>query len=203
MEAILAFLLAFVVSFVGSIPPATINLSVVQLGLDNKTNIAGRLALAAALTEYPYAWLAVKFQDLITSAPMVVENFKLITAIVMITLGALNLWSANKPSRFSEKINNSGFRRGFILGILNPLALPFWIGFTLYFKEQHWIELSTPLALHSYLFGVSLGAFALLLLLAHFAKKIGVKFQHSMWIKKIPGFVMLALGVYAMFQYLL
>jgi threonine/homoserine/homoserine lactone efflux protein len=201
MEALIAFLLAFGFSFIGSIPPATINLSIIQLGLEHKLKIAVKLALAAALVEYPYAWLAVKFESLITSAPVVVDNFQLITAVVMITLGTLNLLSANKPSRLSQKLNNSGFRRGLVLGILNPLAMPFWIGVTAYLESQDWLDVSTNIRLHSYLLGVTLGAFAFLLLAAYLAKRIATQFQQSSWLKNLPGFFMLILGIYALVKY--
>jgi threonine/homoserine/homoserine lactone efflux protein len=203
MSILSAFLISFGFSFVGSIPPATINLSIIQLGLENKLNIAWRFALAAALVEYPYAWLAVKFESMITSSPVVVENFQLITAIVMTTLGVLNLWSASRPSSFTQKFNDSGFRRGLILGLLNPLAMPFWIGVTAYVESQHWIALTDGYRLHAYLLGVSMGGFALLILLAYLAKKIISNFEHSVALKRIPGLVMVILGVYAFVQYLL
>ena len=151
------FFFSFFFSFTGSLAPGTINLSAVQLGLDHKAHVAWRLAFAAAIMEYFYAWLAVKFEHIITSAPVVVKNFELIAATVMLILGTLTIWTASKPSKFSEKFHSSGFRRGLMLGILNPLAMPFWIGVTAYLKSQHWIDLSTNIKLHSYLAGVSLG----------------------------------------------
>ena len=203
MAIIITFLLAFLFSFIGSIPPATINLSIIQLGLEKKMAIAWRFGLAAALVEYPYAWLAIKFQSLITSSPVVVANFKLITAAVMITLGVINLVSANRPSNFSRRFNDSGFRKGLILGLLNPLAIPFWIGVTAYLNSQQWITLSSLLGLHAYLLGVSMGAFFLLILLATIAKKIVSNFEHNALLKRIPGYVMLALGLYALAVYLI
>jgi threonine/homoserine/homoserine lactone efflux protein len=203
MEAFIAFLLAFFFSFIGSIPPATINLTVIQLGLEDKLKIAFRLALAASLMEYPYAWIAIKFEDLITNSPAVTNNFQLITALVMLSFGLLNLISANKPSRFSERINNSGFRRGLILGILNPLAMPFWIAVVAYLKSQHWLNISTDLATQCFLIGVSSGAFTLLILIAYLSKKIATQFQQSIWLKRVPGIVMLALGCYALVRYFL
>src|SRR5687768_11674267 len=128
MEMLQAFLIAFVFSFLGSIPPGTLNLTVLRLGLEHKINIAWRFALGAALIEYPYAWLALLFEDWITTSPAVIHNFKLISAIVMITLGVLTLRAALKPARDVEPVRESGFRKGILLGILNPLALPFWIG---------------------------------------------------------------------------
>ena len=201
-EVAAVFLIAFFFSFVGSIPPATINLIAVQLGFEKKISTALRLALGAAIIEYFYAWLAVKFESLITTSPLIVKNFQLLTAIVMLALGAINLWSANKPSTFSAKFNDSGFRRGVILGILNPLAMPYWIGVTAYIESQHWINLSTSVNLHAYLLGVALGGFALLAVVSYLAKKIISKFQQSVLLKKIPAFVMLGLGTYSLLQYL-
>lgn len=198
----MGFLLSFFFSFTGSLTPGTINLSAVQLGLDNKAGIAWRLALAAAIMEYMYAWLAVTFEGVITSLPAVLSNFKLIAAIVMTILGLLTLWSASKPSKFTEKFNNSGFRRGLVLGILNPLAMPFWIGVTAYLKSQHWIDLSNPLQLHLYLSGVSVGVFTLLMLVAHLANRVVLLIQqHTVLLKKIPGYIMLALGIFAFIRY--
>jgi threonine/homoserine/homoserine lactone efflux protein len=202
MIALINIAVAFFFSFIGTIPPGTINLIILQLGLENKIKIAWRFALAAALIEYPYAWLAVKFEAFITSSPLIVENIQLITAVVMTVLGIFNLISVQRPSKFSEKFNNSGFRRGLILGILNPLAIPFWVGTTAYLNGQRWIDLSTPPRLHSYLLGISLGTLTLLIILAYLAQKIVTQIQHKTTLQRIPGIVLLGLGLYAFFQYL-
>jgi threonine/homoserine/homoserine lactone efflux protein len=203
MEIIQNFLFAFAFSFVGSIPPGTINLTVLQLGLDHKIKIALRLSIAAALIEYPYAWLAVVFENMITSSPVILDNFKLITAVVMIVFGVLNIWSVRKPTGFVQKFQESGFRRGVVLGILNPMAMPFWIAITAYLKMQGWISISTNGQLHSYLAGVSLGGFTMLILMAYLAKRMVSLFQSTSKVKFIPGVVLLALGLYAFIEYLL
>jgi len=197
------FLLAFVFSFLGSIPPGTLNLTVLQLGLEKKMKIAWRFAAAAALIEYPYAWLAVTFESYITASPVILNNFKLISAVVLITLGGLNIWSAQKPTVFTTKFQDSGFRRGVILSILNPLAMPFWIGVTAYLSVQGWIALPDTSHLHIYLVGISLGGFTLLMLVAYLAKGMVVLLKPGSRIKLIPGFVLLALGIYALIEYLL
>jgi threonine/homoserine/homoserine lactone efflux protein len=68
MIAALNFLWGFFFSFIGSIPPGTINLTCVQLGLEKKIKIAWRFAIAASVMEYPYAWIAVEFAEWITSS---------------------------------------------------------------------------------------------------------------------------------------
>jgi threonine/homoserine/homoserine lactone efflux protein len=201
MTILLNFVVAFAFSFIGTIPPGTLNLTILQLGLENRISIAWRFGLAAALVEYPYAWLAVKFEQLITSSPVFEENAQLITAIVMTLLGAFNLMSSTRPTAFSQKFNNSGFRRGLLLGMLNPLALPFWVGATAYLNSQGWIDLGDKWTLQAYLVGISTGTLTLFMLVAYLAKRISSRFQQSVIIKKIPGVVLLSLGIYAFIQY--
>jgi threonine/homoserine/homoserine lactone efflux protein len=203
MIALTNFIVSFFFSFIGTIPPGTLNLSILQLGLENKISVAWRFALAAAIMEYPYAWLAVTFEKIITSSPVITENIQLIAAIVMVVLGGYNLWSATRPIGTSNAFSNSGFRRGVVLSILNPLALPFWVGTTAYLNSQRWIDLTTPVGLHSYLLGVTLGTLALFILLIYLAKKIVAEFKQGDALKKIPGIVLIALGVYAFIQYLI
>ena len=202
MSLLQTFLLALIFSFLGSIPPGTLNLTVLRLGLEQKINIAWRFSLAAAIIEYPYAWLALLFEDWITSSPAIVNNFTLISAIVMITLGILTIRSASKHPKYVDTIRESGFRKGLLLGILNPLALPFWIGITAYLKSQGWITLSSAAEVHSYLFGISLGALILLISVAYLAQKAATVFSIQERVKFVPGVLLLVLGVYALGKFL-
>jgi uncharacterized membrane protein YdjX (TVP38/TMEM64 family) len=82
------------------------------------------------------------------------------------------------------------------------LAIPFWVGTTAYLNGQQWIDLSTPPRLHAYLLGISLGTLTLLIILAYLAQKIVTQIQHKTTLQRIPGIVLLGLGLYAFFQYL-
>ncbi|MEL7001970.1 MAG: LysE family transporter [Bacteroidota bacterium] len=198
------FIIAFFFSFIGSIPPGTLNLSVIQLSLDNKLKAAIRFSLAAAIIEFPYAFIAVKFENLITSSPIVLNNFKLIAAVVMISLGTVNLITYSKPSTSDtlEKLKQSGFRKGVILSILNPLAIPFWVGVTAYLNHQQWIVLTGNWSITIYVLGISFGTFSLLALLALLSQYLGGLFRKKSLIQIIPGIIFLILGLYALLEYL-
>lgn len=203
MYHLYVFFLGFIFSFIGSIPPGTLNVSILQMSLQGKIAIATRFAFAVAVIEYPYAWIGVQFEYWLTSSPMVVENFQLIAAVVMISLGVLNLLPSKKtPTGFAKKFSESGFRRGIALSILNPMAIPYWMGFTAYLKAEGWIELSSTGLLHSYVLGTSIGALALLMLLIYFANRLAPYAQDSKWIRIIPGLTLLALGLYAFTKFL-
>lgn len=195
---------SYLFSFMGSMTPGTINLSVLRTGLDHKPSVGIKMACAAAIIEYLYAWIAVVFEDLITSNPLIVSNFQLIAAVVMLTLGLAIIFSASNSSGVVAKFEKSGFRRGIVLGILNPLAMPYWIGVTAYFKSQGWIQLDTPFRLHMYLLGVSLGVFTLLVLVTFGARRLSIVLaKHATALKRFPGFLMVGLGVFALIKYLL
>lgn len=196
------FFFGFLFSFLGSIPPGTLNLLVLQLGLEHKVKAALRFALAVSIVEYPYAWIAVEFEQVITSSPLVLENLQLWGAIIMTSIGIISLWTVRKPTAISIKLQDSGFRRGIILSILNPQAIPFWIALTAYLKYQGWIDLSTGWRLHSYILGTSIGAMALLAILAILAKKVATSFKDNRFIRMIPGIVLLVLGLVAFANYI-
>ncbi|HEY5917888.1 MAG TPA: LysE family transporter [Chryseolinea sp.] len=189
------FFIGLVASFLGSIPPGTLNILVLQLGLENKVKAALRFALAVALIEYPYAWIAVEFEAWITSSPAIQQHFKLLAATVMIILGALGIWTAQKPSMATVKMQESGFVRGLILSILNPQAIPWWIGVTAYLKSEGFIVLDTPTNVHSYVLGTSIGALILLTLLAMLAERLSHLITHNKLLAMTPGVVLLVLGL--------
>lgn len=202
MDYVIAFVMGAVFSFLGSIPPGTLNLCVLQLGLERKIAPALRFALAVTIIEYPYAWIGVQFEHWITSTPAVIDNFQLITAVVMLLMGVLNIWSSMRPATFTRSFNESGFRRGLVLSILNPMAIPFWIGITAYLKAQGWINLDNAGKLHMYVLGTSIGVFILLILFIFLANRLAGYVTNRKLVALVPGLTLLALGLYALWGYL-
>ena len=195
------FLVAFAFSFLGSIPPGTINLSVLQLSLSGRMGAALRFCLAAAVVEYPYAYIALRFEKLITETPLIQNHFHLISALVMIFLGILGLYAHKSDNEKWKNFQHSGFRKGVIISLLNPLAIPFWIGVTAYLKNEEWVVLSSELDIHLYVFGVSAGTFVLLAVLSLLSSYIGERFRSQIWLQKLPFFIFLGLGTYSLFKF--
>jgi threonine/homoserine/homoserine lactone efflux protein len=83
------------------------------------------------------------------------------------------------------------------------MAIPYWMAFTAYLKAQGWIDLSTPGLLHSYVFGTSVGTFLLLSLLIILANRLSGYSEQNEWLRKLPGVLLLLLGAFALFRYLL
>ena len=200
----MTFIVAFIVSFLGSIPPGAINLSVLQLGLEHRHDAALRFSLAAAIIEIPYAFIAIRFQLLLESSPWLIDNFKLMAAIVLLVLGIISLrhQSRSKPaSALMERIQQSGFRRGLLIGLFNPMAMVFWIGVTAYLKQHNWIDLSTVMNELAYIGGLALGTFSLLACLAYLSKALAPLFRGNKYLKLMPAAAFFLLAIYSAGQY--
>ena len=201
-DVLATFGMAFFFSFIGTIPPGTLSLSIIQLGLSNRINQAWRMSLAAAITEYPYAWVAVEFQEFINSFSGMSRYLHLSASLIMIAFGVLNLWSVVRPNKVTQSLRNSGFRTGILLSIVNPLAIPFWIATTAYLKSRGWVSLSDAISLHAYLLGVSAGTLVVFMLMGYLASRLVSAFRINTFIHRAPGVLLIILGVYSLAAYI-
>ena len=203
--SIQVLVVAFIVSYVGSIPPGTINITSMQLSVQGLKRPAFFFAFAASLTEFIYAGITVKFQIYLSKHPAFTENFTIITAIAMIVLGVINLFSRTDTQKLihktSEMKGRNGFKRGVILGILNPLTIPFWLTVTAYLQANHWIDLEGALY-WLYLVGISSGTLCLLLTVNSLGQKFTNIANNQFLVHKIPGLVFIGLGLYNLYQWI-
>lgn len=192
------FIVSFVVSYLGSIPPGTINISTMQLTMQKHLRAALFFALAASLVEFVYAGVTVQFQIFLSDRPAFTENFQIITAAAMIILGVANLLSRANSGSFrtaTELKGRNGFKKGIILGLLNPLTIPFWLAVTAYLQANQWINLEGR-NYWIYLTGITTGTFVLLLTV----RKLGARFKNiadnQFLVHKLPGLIFIGLGIY-------
>ncbi len=192
------FIIAFVVSYLGSIPPGTINVSTMQLAIQKKSRAAFFLSLSASLVEFLYAGLTVRFQIFLSNSEWFINHFYLITGIPMIFLGIANIRTSSDSktiwSKFSETGRN-GFKRGFVLGVLNPLTIPFWLTVTAYLQTHNLISLDGKL-FWMYLGGISIGTFTLLLSITLAGKKFSKIADNQFLVHRLPGLIFIFLGTY-------
>ena len=200
MELLSIFAIGFAFSFVGSIPPGTINLSVIQLSLQGSRKTALLFGLGAATVEYAQAVIAIQFEFLITSSKMIQDNFHVISASVMVLLGIINIRASAKKVRDPSKRQLSGFKKGMLISIANPLAIPFWIGITAFLEHENWITLDNR-NLYIYVLGISLGTFGLLAVLAYLASMASSLTKQNRLVNLLPGLIFLGLGLYSFFEF--
>ncbi len=195
MQLVQAFIVAFVFSYIGSIPPGTINLSVIQLSLQGKGRSALNFALAAAFIEFFYASFAVGIEYFFLSKVDLTMHFKVIAGMAMIVLGVVNYFKKPTPASAGSTTNFHGFKQGTIVSIFNPLAIPFWIAITAYLKSHQWVVINSNTFIF-YIVGISTGTFALLASLSYLVSISNFQLEKHHLINKIMGIIFILLGLY-------
>ena len=191
-------IVAFIVSYIGSIPPGTINVSVMQLAILGKKRAAVFFALSASAVEFIYSGITVQFHIFLNNNETIADYFRIITSIALIGLGLWNIFS--KATSSSVKVDTRitgrhGFLRGLILGFLNPMTIPFWLAITTYLENDGLINVD-GFGFWVYLIGLASGTFCLLLTVNASGKRFTKIADNPFLVHKVPGFLLLGLGVY-------
>jgi threonine/homoserine/homoserine lactone efflux protein len=191
-------LVAFIISYLGSIPPGAINVSVMQMAMQGKRRAAIFFSLAASMVEFVYAGLTVKFQIFLNTKTILSEYFLFITAGALIVVGVLNLFSKQSSKDVHPETmvkGRQGFKRGILLGALNPMTIPFWLMITAYLQNHGWVELS-GMGFWSYLIGLTAGTFFMLMTVLRLGRKFTQISDNVFLVHRLPGLVLIGLGIY-------
>lgn len=191
-------IVAFLVSYIGSIPPGSINISVMQLAMQKRRRAAIFFAFAASSIEFIYAGFTVQFHIFLASSEQIADYFRIITSVALIGLGIWNLFLHTTSESIQlkrETTGRHGFARGVMLGILNPMTIPFWLAITTYLENDGLISVE-GLGFWMYLIGLSTGTLCLLLTVSALGRRFTKVADNQFLVHKVPGILLLALGLY-------
>jgi len=179
----------------GTIPPATINITVMRLSLTKRAKSAFYLSLGAAIIDSTYAALAVQIQIYLSEQLEFTNYFYLIAACALGVLGVISIRSRVISSQVEIKDSGkTGFLKGVILGVLNPLAMPFWLGVTTYLQIHGLIDLREA-NYWGYILGVFLGEVTLLFIIIRVGGRFTRVADNRTIVNVIPGVVLLFLAL--------
>jgi threonine/homoserine/homoserine lactone efflux protein len=176
---LLTFLVAVVVNFLGYIPLGNINLTSMQISINNGFKQAIIFATSFSIIEAIFTFILMNFAEWFASKKDLLSWLGWILVVVFIIMGVISLVQANNvPKPKEESRKRDSIRTGIILGIFNPMIIPFWtIGGT-YLIANNWIT-TQGLGLEIFSIGAGLGAFLCLYLFARFAQYIQNRFSFN------------------------
>jgi threonine/homoserine/homoserine lactone efflux protein len=197
------FFLAVAFSFFGSVPPATGNLITIQTSITKGIKAALIFALGEVIIELIYGYISLEISNLIAQVEGDDFYLKIIVIPIFAALSAyyfLNKKTVEKEARINYK---TSFYYGLLIGLLNPLAIPYWIFYFSYFYSNGWIKQDSPY-LYFLLVGIPVGSFLLLTTYAVLGKKIAtvLKFRIELLNKSI-AFVFLLMALLQTIQLLI
>ncbi len=159
MRVLIHVLLGMVLSFIGSIPFGSINVTVIESAIARSFRTAMWVGLGAASIEFIQAGIALLFSKLITANPLTQQILFWISIPIFIGLGIYFLKKKNPED--TEQIHGYSHGRGFLKGViissLNVLAIPYWIFYGTYLTSIGWIDPSKTFNIIVFSLGVFLG----------------------------------------------
>ncbi|MEM1405509.1 MAG: LysE family transporter [Bacteroidota bacterium] len=148
--------------------------------------------------------MSFEIGELLETQEWLTACFQLISAIVLAVLGVASILAASHQTVKREpfKLVESGFIRGVLLGVFNPLVMPFWLAITTYLKSNQILELDGFLAT-TFLIGTFIGELGVLIMIVKLGKRF-TRFSENKWVVGIiPGIIFIILGMISVVRYLL
>ncbi|RZK39497.1 MAG: lysine transporter LysE [Pedobacter sp.] len=187
---LLTFLIGIVLNAMGYIPPGNINLTVAQLTINKGMRQALYFILSFSCVEVFFTFGMMRFARWISSDVSLdsnisevrlgtyVDAFMIMLFIVMGSITWINRKKLPKTRAEGNHSRKGSVFYGMLLGVLNPVQIPFWLFFGNYVILHDWIQ-TDYLSLVIFSIGSGLGSAVALYGYAHFAKYIQEKFALS------------------------
>jgi len=189
---LVTFIIGVLLNAIGYVPPGNINLTVAKLAINRGMRQAFYFILSFSCIEVLFTfgmmrlarWLSsdVSLDASISEVRLgtYVDFFMITLFLVMGTITWINRKKIPKTRADNASRKGSIFY-GILLGVLNPVQIPFWLFFGNYVILHEWIQ-TDYLSLIIFSVGSGLGSAIALYGYAHFARYIQEKFALSSYI---------------------
>jgi hypothetical protein len=130
---------AFLISFTGSLPVGTLNVSITNLVIDSRAGAAVLFGAGALLVEVGLVRIALVTIKRLEGMHLLRQWSRVIACVVILLLAYLSLeaaWHQRKAGAVIPLTGNAPFVSGLVLSLLNPLHLPFWMGWTAVLRSK-------------------------------------------------------------------
>jgi threonine/homoserine/homoserine lactone efflux protein len=175
MNYILHIFYGVLMAYFGLISPGMLNMTALKISM-NAGKIEGlKFSIGASLVVFFQAGIALYFADYFTNNPKVIAILKIAAVFIFFALAVFFFMLSKKdlnPKATNEK--NNFFVKGILMSSINMLAIPFYLGISIYLSSKDKIIMEQPYIL-LFVFGASLGSFLIFYTYMVFAKIINDK----------------------------
>lgn len=156
------FLWGLLISFLGSLPMGTLNVTAMQISIQETVSKAMMFSCGVLLVEMIYVRLSLIAIDWIRKQVKWMRAMQWLTLAIIVALAVGSFMAAANSDPEAKNVvlqnNLNRFLLGMMMSAINPVQIPFWFGWsTVLFTKG----VLTPhvKVLNSYIIGVGLGTF--------------------------------------------
>ncbi|WP_340200293.1 LysE family transporter [Ascidiimonas sp. W6] len=207
MTLLFYFIIGFVVTFIGALPLGTVNLSVINTTIKQNTNKAMRIAYGAGVAEIILAVITLNFGMMVVKF---IENhiwIQFLVGFALLAVGCLLLLKKQSTVSNTTVGNENGrYLNGFLLGLLNPPVLVYWVFITGFLSQYdiHLAMINSLVLLALFLIGVYLGKVGSLFFYSSISMLIKTRLSvATKYVNKFIGIVLVVISLIQFFKLLI
>lgn len=159
-EIIRIFFTGLLISFLGTLPLGTLNVSAMQISVQENTRRAVFFALGVALVEITYVRLSLKGMYWVSKNQQLFTILQWVTVVLFLVLAVNCFWTARKRDGAQKNIllknKMNRFWLGLTMSAINPVQIPFWFLWSTYLLSNNLLQ-PTTLHYNLYIIGIGIG----------------------------------------------
>ncbi|WP_372793376.1 hypothetical protein [Lutibacter sp.] len=172
MSYIVHVLYGVIMAYFGLISPGMLNMTALKIRINTGKIQSLKFALGASIIVFFQAGIALFFADYFVKNPKIIEILKIAAVFVFFALTIFFfLLSRKKITTNSKNTNQNYFVRGLAMSSVNMLAIPFYLGLSIYLVSVNKIVIQQPY-IFLFVIGAAIGSFLLFYTYILFAKII-------------------------------
>ena len=148
-----------VMAYFGLISPGMLNMTALKIRINVGKIESLKFSLGASIIVFFQAGIALFFADYFTKNPQIIEILKIAGVFVFFALAVFFfLLSRKKITTTNDSENKNYFMRGLIMSSVNMLAIPFYLGVSIYLVSVNKIIIIQPY-IFLFVIGAVIGSF--------------------------------------------
>ena len=154
------FFWGMLISFLGSLPMGTLNITAMQIGIQESIKNALLFALGSLTVEMIYVRISLVGIDWVSRQEKLMRAMQWITLAIIIALAVGSIMAALHPSDAAKNVvlQNNLHRTllGMFMCAINPVQIPFWFGWSAVLFSKKILQ-PVSAQYNSYIVGIGIG----------------------------------------------
>lgn len=172
MSYVIHVFYGIVMAYFGLISPGMLNMTTLKIRINTGKIESLKFAVGASVIVLLQASIALFFADFFVKNPKIIELIKVAAIFVFFTLSIFFFFlSRKKVTSNSNSSKQNYFMSGLAMSAVNMLAIPFYLGISIYLASANKIIIAQPFIL-LFVIGAAIGSFLLFYTYIIFAKII-------------------------------
>ena len=190
-------------AYFGLISPGMLNMTALQIRINVGKIESLKFAFGASIIVFFQAGIALFFADYFAKNLKIIEILKILGVFVFFALAIFFFFLSRKKMKTNSKSTNQNyFVRGLVMSSVNMLAIPFYLGLSIYLVSVNKIVMQQPY-IFLFVISASIGSFLLFYTYIFFAKIIIKKISFiATNINIILSILFIILGIFTLIKLL-